>query len=131
MDDTTGTGDADSTGSMNNNTNGKKVYTKASFSIYNIANFAGDTSDTSEKVSNNTNNIGEIRSGKVSEADKNILGGTNKDGLGETDIKARGGMGGTNKGGISGAIIEADKKAGARAVVSTDNSVDSSDKVTN
>ena len=63
-------------------------------------------------------------------ANKGGLGGTDKSGVVGTDIKAAVGVGGANKGNMSGANIEVDKKAGAGAVASIDNSTDGGGKIT-
>ena len=135
--DTTSTGDTGGTGGADNNTDSKNAYAKAGFSNYNIASVnadagvgAGNTNGTGEEVSNNTNNTGKGQSSGVGGANKGGLGGTNKGGVGGTNIKAGIGIDEANKGGIGGADIEAGKKADVEAVVSTDNSADSGDKIT-
>ena len=83
----------------------------------------GDTSGIGEKISNNTNNIGESQSSRVNGANKDELGKTVKGEIGETDIKAGVGVGRDN--------IQVSKKANVGAIISIDNSADSSSKITN
>ena len=135
--DMTSMGYAGGTDSVDNNTDDKNAYAKASFSTYNVAGTntdagagAGDISDTGEEVNNNTNNTGEGQSGRVGGADKDGLGGIDKGEVGETDIETKVGVDGAEKSGTDGVNIEANKKAGARAVISTDNSIDGGGKVT-
>ena len=138
--DTTGTRDVGGTDGANNNTGGKNAYAKAGFNTYNVADAnadtdadasTGDTSSTGEKVSNNINNTGKSQSGRVYGADKSGLGGTNKGGVGETDIKAGVEMDGANKDDMSGVNIDGNKNAGVGAVTSTNYSANRSGKVSN
>ena len=135
--DTTGTGDVGGTVSVDNNTDNKNVYAKAGFSTYNVADAnadmgtgVGDTLGISEELSNNTNNTGEGQSSRVGGADKDELGGTKEGEVRGTDIKAGVGVHGVDKSDLDRANIEAGKKAGVRAVASTDNNANGGGKVT-
>lgn len=113
-------GDASSTNGIDNNADDKNTYAKAGFSIYKFASAdAGNTSSIGKKVSNNTNNTDVTRLGRVSRLNEGGLDSANKSGVNRA-----------NKGRVDKANIERDKKTGARAVVSTDNSTDDGDKLT-
>lgn len=94
---------------------------KSGFNTYNVVNTnantsadtsasAGDSSDTSEKVRNNTNNIYVDQLSRIGRANKGKLGRTNNSKVGS-------------------AIVQVDKKVGAKAIRSADNSIDNSAKI--
>lgn len=58
------------------------------------------------------------------------MNGTDKSGIGETDIKAGVGVGKANKSSVGGADSEVGKKADIRIVTITDNNADNSSKIT-
>lgn len=128
-------GDACGTDGANNNIDNKNHYAKPVFNTYNIAdvNTGASTSDisiTSEKIGNNTNNIGVSQLRSLDRVNKSVLGVIVKSKVGGTNNKASVALNVADKTRADKADIETCKKVSARAVTNTDNSLDSSIKVT-